>query len=209
MSLLKRFYDELFARFGPQQWWPGDTPWEVAAGAVLTQNTNWRNVEKAIARLVAADSLSAGAILALTDADLAELIRPAGYFNVKARRLKALAAWWQAKHDWAADPATSAAELRQSLLAVHGIGQESADSIVLYAFERPSFVIDTYTKRFLSRHGLAEPTASYAEMQKLFERHLPKDVRLYNEYHALIVRLGKEYCRRTPQCQDCPLRGSM
>lgn len=205
-----RPHDLLLARHGPQHWWPGETPFEVMVGAVLTQNTAWGNVEKAIARLKAADALACPAMLALADHELAELIRPAGYFNVKAKRLKALCAFL-AERGVADAPERLAGqgslpELRRDLLAVHGIGEETADSILLYALGLPSFVVDAYTRRTFGRLGLLAGSERYGEIQRRFEARLPRDVRLYNEYHALIVRLGKEHCRPRPRCADCPLQ---
>lgn len=202
-------HDRLLARHGPQHWWPGETPFEVMVGAVLTQNTAWGNVEKAIARLRQADALHCRAILDRTDAVLAELIRPAGFFNVKTRRLKAVCRFLVERGVAAAPERLadqgSKAELRRDLLAVHGIGEETADSILLYALGLPSFVVDAYTRRAFGRLGLLRGDESYGEVQHRFETHLPRDAGLYNEYHALIVRLGKEHCRPRPRCQDCPL----
>ncbi|MDD4880463.1 MAG: endonuclease III domain-containing protein [Gallionellaceae bacterium] len=202
-------YDLLLARHGPQHWWPGETPFEVMVGAVLTQNTAWSNVEKAIANLNRADALDCRAILSLADAELAELIRPAGYFNVKARRLKALCRFLAERGVAAAPEALAGqgtlAELRRDLLAVHGIGEETADSILLYALGLASFVVDAYTRRAFGRLGLLQGGEGYGDIQRLFEGHVPRDVALYNEYHALIVRLGKEHCRPKPRCADCPL----
>lgn len=204
-------HDALLAAFGPQHWWPGETPFEVMVGAVLTQNTAWSNVEKAIANLKAAKALSCRAILALADADLAALIRPAGYFNVKARRLKALCAFLDARGvaDAPERLATVAplSRLRHKLLAVHGVGEETADSILLYALGLPSFVVDAYTRRIFARLGLLTGQERYGEIQALFQAHLPADATLYNEYHALIVSLGKDHCRPRPRCAECPLRG--
>lgn len=202
-------YDLLLARNGPQHWWPGETPFEVMVGAVLTQNTAWGNVEQAIANLGRAGALDCRAILALTPAELAGLLRPAGCFNVKARRLQALCRFLEAR-GVAAAPETLAgqgglAELRRDLLAVHGIGEETADSILLYALGLPSFVVDAYTRRAFARLGLLQGGETYAEVRRLFEAHLPRDTRLYNEYHALVVRLGKEHCRPRPRCAGCPL----
>jgi endonuclease-3 related protein len=202
-------YRLLLERHGPQHWWPGETPFEVMVGAVLTQNTAWGNVEKAIAGLKRAGALSCRAILDLSDAALAELIRPAGYFNVKARRLKALCGFLMERGVAEAPERLAAqatpAELRRSLLGVHGIGEETADSILLYALNLPRFVVDAYTRRAFGRLGLLDGGESYAEIQRLFETELPADIGLYNEYHALIVRLGKEHCRPKPRCTDCPL----
>ena len=209
MKHLRAPFDLLFNRFGPQHWWPGQTPFEVMVGALLTQNTAWSNVEKAIANLVRADALSCRAVLDLTDDRLAELIRPAGYFNVKTKRLKVLCQFLAARGVVDA-PETLArqgtlAELRRDLLAVHGIGEETADSILLYALNLPSFVVDAYTRRAFGRLGLLDETDSYAAIKARFEAVLPAEIGLYNEYHALIVRLGKDYCRPRPRCADCPL----
>jgi len=203
-------YGVLFEHFGPQHWWPGETPFEVMLGAVLTQNTAWSNVEKAVANLRTAGALNCCAILNLTEHQLAEFIRPTGYFNVKARRLNALCAFLE-KRGVAETPerlgdGTDAAVLRHALLTVHGIGEETADSILLYALGLPVFVVDAYTRRIFTRLGRLEGRESYAQVQNLFEANLPKDVRMYNEYHALIVRLGKDVCRPRPRCTLCPLQ---
>ncbi|MCU0841191.1 MAG: hypothetical protein MUC79_05655 [Thiobacillaceae bacterium] len=195
--------------YGPQHWWPGETPFEVMVGAVLTQNTAWTNVERAIANLKAGGALSAPALLALPDAALAELIRPAGYFNVKARRLKALCAFLEDR-GVADDPVRlrdlgSLPQLREQLLAVHGVGEETADSILLYALGLPVFVVDAYTRRVFTRLGLLGGKEGYAAIQRAFMDRLPAQARLYNEYHALIVRLGKDVCRPRPRCGECPL----
>jgi endonuclease-3 related protein len=202
-------FERLLEHFGPQHWWPGETPFEVMVGAVLTQNTAWGNVEKAIDRLKAADTLNCRAILTLADAELADLIRPAGYFNVKTKRLKALCQFLVersvAEQPEALAGQDSLAALRHDLLAVHGIGEETADSILLYALNLPDFVVDAYTRRIFGRLGLLAGTESYAAIKALFEAKLPADVSLYNEYHALIVRLAKDYCRPRPRCAGCPL----
>jgi endonuclease-3 related protein len=202
-------FKRLLDRFGPQRWWPGETPFEVMVGAVLTQNTAWGNVEKAIDRLKAADALGCRTILTLADAELADLIRPAGYFNVKTKRLKALCRFLVersvAEQPEALAGQGSLAALRHDLLAVHGIGEETADSILLYALNLPGFVVDAYTRRIFGRLGLLVGTESYSAIKALFEAELPAEVALYNEYHALIVRLAKDYCRPRPRCADCPL----
>lgn len=204
-----RTYRALLTHFGPQHWWPGESPFEVMVGAVLTQNTAWNNVQRAIANLKAAAALSAPALLALTDARLAALIRPAGYFNVKARRLKALCAFLEqagvAEEPRALAGTGTLPELRQRLLAVHGVGDETADSILLYALDLPSFVVDAYTRRIFTRLGLIAGDETYARIRHQFMRSLPADLGLYNEYHALIVALGKAVCRPRPRCADCPL----
>lgn len=206
-----RVHDTLLAAFGPQHWWPGETPFEVMVGAVLTQNTAWTNVERAIANLKAADALACPAILDLPQPALAELIRPAGFFNVKSRRLGALCGFLQdegvadAPRDLGAKAPLP--QLRHQLLAVHGVGEETADSILLYALDLPVFVVDAYTRRIFGRLGLLAGHESYAEVQARFQRHLPANRALYNEYHALIVRLGKDFCRPRPRCGACPLAG--
>lgn len=208
MSILKDIHDKLFDHFGPQDWWPGETPFEVCVGAILTQNTAWTNVEKAIANLKAKNRLTFDAMLGVSEKDLAECIRPAGYFNIKAKRLKNFltgikekVGCFEALFDLPQD------RLRQELLSLSGVGPETADSMVLYAFQKPTFVVDTYTKRILVRHGLIDEEADYHGIKDYFETHLESDTKLYNEYHALIVRTGKEYCKKTgPRCDLCPLR---
>lgn len=207
---LRLLYDRLFKAYGPQGWWPGDTPFEVMVGAVLTQNTAWSNVERAIAQLKAQGALTPAAMSALSDAALAETIRPAGYYNVKARRLKALCAFLHAAGVSDAPEQLRAIaplpQLRQRLLAVHGIGAETADSILLYALDLPVFVIDAYTRRLLVRLGEIRGDEGYAALQALFEGGLPANARLFNEYHALIVRHAKAACRARPLCAHCPVR---
>lgn len=203
-------YARLLATLGPQHWWPADSPFEVMVGAVLTQNTAWGNVERAIDALKAADALSCRAILALPAHELAALIRPAGYFNLKARRLKALCDFL-ARQGVAEHPAELArlaplTRLRALLLEVHGVGEETADSILLYALGLPSFVVDAYTRRIFGRLGLVPERAAYREVQRLFQANLPAEVALFNEYHALIVLLGKDVCRPRPRCARCPLQ---
>jgi endonuclease-3 related protein len=201
-------YRKLYSHYGPQYWWPGDTPFEVAVGAVLTQNTNWGNVEKAIGNLKAAKSLNAKALRDMPVDRLASLIRPAGYFNVKAQRLTAFIDFLFERYGGSMKRMATGQtlKLREELLSVRGIGQETADSILLYALEKPVFVIDAYTKRVLSRHDILDEAASYEQYQTLFHEKLDEDLRLYNEYHALFVRLGKEQCRPRPKCEGCPLR---
>lgn len=205
---LMALYRMLFAAFGPQGWWPGETPFEVMVGAILTQNTNWRNVEKAVANLKAERRLTPKGLRALPAARLAELIRPAGYYRVKAQRLRHLLEHLSRRHGGSVARMlrTPAAALREELLGVKGIGPETADSILLYAAGHAVFVVDAYTRRIFSRHGMIDPAAGYAELQGLFARALPAEPQLFNEYHALIVRLGKDFCRaRAPRCADCPL----
>ncbi|UCH78175.1 MAG: endonuclease III domain-containing protein [Candidatus Coatesbacteria bacterium] len=209
-ELLREIYRRLEAAYGDQQWWPGETPFEIAVGAILTQNTAWGNVEKALARLREADRLTFERLAALPPETLAPLIKPAGYYNVKARRLAAfldfLGAEYGGRVEALAEEGLSPA--REKLLAVKGIGPETADSILLYACGLPTFVVDAYTYRVLFRHGLAEEAASYDELKELFEAHLPPEVALYNQYHALLVRVGRERCRRgEPRCAGCALEG--
>jgi endonuclease-3 related protein len=185
----------------------------MMVGAILTQNTNWGNVERAISNLKAAGLLDPRRLAELPQPRLAELIRPSGCFRVKAKRLREFVLWLRRQADGRQTASDSFAalrgrpteSLRRELLGIHGIGPETADSILLYALRRRKFVVDAYTRRFLARHGLIAPAATYAEIQSLFERNLPPSQRLYNEYHALIVRLGKEFCRTKPRCDRCPL----
>ena len=206
----KRFargFDILSARFGKQHWWPGDSPWEVCTGAVLTQNTSWNNVEKAIALMKSAGALDPCVVAELPVSELEALIRPSGFFRIKTRRLKNMAAWWLANVRDAKLPAVcSAAEWRRRLLEVNGIGPETADSILLYCFNQPVFVIDAYTRRIAARHFGTGPDIPYHELQKLFMENLPVSAELFNEYHALLVRNAKECCRKNICIGDCPLR---
>jgi endonuclease-3 related protein len=196
---LKEIYRRLMDSYGPQRWWPAEGPFEVMVGAILTQSAAWGNVEKAIASLKAAGALSPEVLRRLPLAELATLIRPCGYYNAKALKLKSLAQWLNQL--FASDTAT----LREQLLSIHGIGAETADSILLYAAGKPVFVIDAYTRRILSRLGLAPQGVSYAACQALFMDNLPADSGLFNEYHALLVCLAKNVCRRRPLCPDCCL----
>ena len=205
-SLLE-MHQLLLHHFGPQKWWPGETPLEVMVGAVLTQNTNWTNVEKAIRNLNAKGLLSLKALNAISTQALAEEIRPAGYFNIKAKRLKNLVRFFFERYNGSIEGLSNEAigSLREGLLSVNGVGPETADSILLYALERPVFVVDTYTHRILLRHGMADEQMTYHELQEMFVDHLPEDLNLFNEFHALIVRAGKGYCKKRPLCSDCPL----
>lgn len=203
---LRAVYAALLAAHGPQYWWPADGPFEVMVGAVLTQNTAWSNVEQALARLRQRVALESSAILALALEDLAEALRPAGYFNVKARRLRAFCAAYQAAGGFDGWKALATAELRGALLAIHGIGPETADDILLYAFERPVFVVDAYTRRVFTRLGRLAGHEGYEQIRATFETRLGPDVPLYQEYHALIVRHGKQVCRTRPDCSTCVLR---
>jgi len=202
---LRDIHDALLAAYGEQKWWPGETPFEVMVGAILTQNTAWTNVEKGIAALVAADALDAGAIGAMDPATLGGLLRPVGYFNVKARRLRNLCRWYLDSGGEAALAALPTNELRRDLLAINGVGPETADDILLYALQRPVFVIDAYTRRLFGRLGLVDPQAGYEVLRQGFESALGADTALYNEYHALIVIHAKACCRPKPRCGDCPV----
>jgi endonuclease-3 related protein len=204
---LNKIYQLLFERFGPQHWWPGETKFEVMIGAILTQNTNWANVEKAIANLKLTGCLSPEKLYNLDLRQLAELIRPAGYYNIKAKRLKNFINWL---FDNYAGNLTNLAsvdtdKLRAELLAIKGIGHETADSILLYALDRPIFVVDAYTARVAVRHELIEPVADYEQLRELFQSNLPQDTLLFNEYHALLVKVGKEFCKPKARCLNCPL----
>jgi len=204
---LNEIYQLLFERFGPQHWWPGETQFEIITGAILTQNTNWGNVEKAIANLKSAGRLTFEELYHLDLSQLAELIRPAGYYNIKAKRLKNFINWLF--DSYAGNlmnlESIDTDKLRTELLAIKGIGCETADSILLYALNRPVFVVDAYTARVAVRHELIEPNADYEQLQELFQSNLPQDTRLFNEYHALLVRLGKEFCRPMAKCPACLL----
>lgn len=205
---LTEIYERLFHHFGPQGWWPGETPFEVCVGAILTQNTSWQNVKKAIDNLKAAEALSPQAMFSMREPVLAELIHPAGYYNIKANRLKAFINFLiQEFHgDLDAMFQRASEELRERLLSVRGIGPETADSILLYGGRLPTFVVDAYTMRALLRHGLIFEDAAYEDVRSMFMDNLPLDVQLYNEFHALLVALGKHYCKKTrPLCSDCPL----
>ncbi len=201
-------YQRLHAAHGPQHWWPADDgPFEVMVGAVLTQNTAWTNVERAIANLRRARALTPRAILATHPRRLAGWLKPSGYFNVKAKRLRAFCRWYRAQGGLKPLQALPTAELRAALLAVPGVGPETADDILLYAFARPVFVIDAYTRRIFQRLGLIDGDEGYETLRALFERDVRKNVSRYNEYHALIVRHGKEICRTRPRCCACCLAG--
>ncbi len=211
---LAKAYDLLFAAHGPQHWWPADSPFEVCVGAILTQNTSWTNVERAISRLKSAGRLSVSGIYSLSPTALAELIRPAGYFNVKARRLSEFVR--VLREDFGGSVSRLLAgrthDVRNRLLAIHGIGPETADSMLLYAGGHASFVVDAYTRRIFGRHGWCAPQASYEELKSLCEASLknrpPQELPAYwGDYHAQLVRIGKLRCRQAePLCADCPLR---
>jgi len=209
MNKLSEIHRKLYYAFGPQHWWPGDSPFEIAIGAILTQNTNWVNVEKAVENLKRKMALNAKSIHEMKTEKLASLIKPAGYFNVKTKRLRAFVNFLM--NDYHGSMKRMKNEntdtLRSKLLHVHGIGSETADSILLYALDKPVFVIDAYTKRALSRHDIINHDDSYENIQDLFHSTLKRNSGLFNEYHALFVRLGKTYCKVKPMCDGCPLEG--
>jgi endonuclease-3 related protein len=209
---LMAMYRALFRAYGPQHWWPGDTPFEVVVGAILTQNTAWSNVEQAIKNLKRERLLSPARLREVAPRRLALLIRPSGYFNIKANRLAHLLDFLAGRYRGSLarmlrdDPG----ELRKGLLLVNGIGPETADSIILYAAGKPVFVVDAYTKRIFTRHGLVSERAGYDDVQQLFMGSLPVDTGLFNEYHALLVKVGKRHCKkRAPKCPGCPLEPFM
>jgi endonuclease-3 related protein len=207
---LVSIYDKLFNAYGQQHWWPGLDPFEICVGAILTQAVAWKNVEKAITALKDAGMLSVKAISKASLGQLAQHIRPTIYYNEKARKLQCFTAFLQKEYDGRLERlfALSVEEMRDQLLRVRGIGQETADSIILYAAKKPSFVVDAYTRRVLKRLGLINGNETYGSLRKLFMTSIPSDVKLYNEYHALLVRHAKQRCRlRSPLCLGCPLNG--
>ena len=206
---LLKIFKILLNEFGPQDWWPADSPFEVMVGAVLTQNTNWNNVSLAIADLKKEKLLAPQRIASVDKKKLMAAIRPSGFYNQKAAYLKGLSGFIIKRYgcDIKRMSWTETSVLRNELLAIKGLGPETADSILLYACNQPVFVIDAYTRRIFGRHGVRIKDSDYAGWQRLFETNLPKDAGLFNEYHALIVRLAKERCRKKPDCQGCPLEG--
>jgi len=207
-SGLNALYQRLYSYFGPQHWWPADSPFEVMVGAILTQNTNWVNVEKAIGNLKRYKVLTPAKLHSLSIRRLASLIQPAGYYNIKAKRLKNFLDFLFRCYNGSLRKISGGgtSNLRKELLAVNGVGPETADSILLYALNRPIFVIDAYTKRILVRHQFIKEADDYERMQGLFMQNIKLDARLFNEYHALLVRLGKEFClKNKPRCNACPL----
>lgn len=209
-ELLADIYRRLDDAYGDQRWWPGDSPFEIAVGAILTQNTAWSNVVRAIDNLKSADLLEPGRLAALPASAIAPLIRPAGYYNVKARRLRSFLDFLgeECEGDVAVLGQRGLADAREKLLAVRGVGPETADSILLYACGLPTFVVDAYTHRILYRHDVAEESATYDDVKDIFESNLEADAKLFNQYHALLVKVGRERCRRRePRCSGCPLEG--
>ena len=204
---VRNFYSVLYRKYGPQNWWPAQTRLECAAGAILTQNTSWKNVEKAIEALRKNSMLSAEKLKTIPNERLAALIRPCGYHNLKARRLKTFIDFLFEYYGGAMENMLKedTEKLRERLLSVNGIGEETADSILLYALGKPVFVVDNYSRRILSRHRLIPEGASYSEIQRLFVESLPADAEIFGEYHALIVKTGKLHCRKKASCEGCPL----
>ncbi len=205
--LLSDIYERLLEHYGPQHWWPADSPFEVMVGAVLVQSTAWRNVEHAIGNLKAAGSMSPAAIRDMSHESLEQLVRPSGFYRVKARRLRSLCEYLGESYldsiEAMSDRPTG--ELRRELLNVYGVGEETADDILLYAFNRPVFVVDAFTRRIFHRLGRCSQDSSYGDLQQMFHDNLPGDAALFNEYHALIVRHGNTTCRKRPDCDNCPL----
>jgi endonuclease III related protein len=208
LSKLLEIYERLLDCYGPQHWWPGEEPFEVIIGAILTQSAAWTNVEKGIANLKKAKALTPRALRKLTQTELAVLIHSCGYYNAKAVKLKAFAQWFGERFDDNMEKmfAVETGALREELLSVHGIGEETADSILLYAGNKPVFVIDAYTRRIIDRLGLQPAGHKYSDYQKLFMEHLPHNPQMFNEYHALLVALGKNQCLKSnPRCEGCCL----
>ena len=207
--VLQEVYQRLLDAFGPQNWWPGDTHFEMMVGAILVQNTNWQNVQRAIRNLREADLLDPHALYDVPEEELEELIRPAGYYRVKAKRLRSLLKFLIERYDGSIEAMfrTPLGKLRQELLGIHGVGPETADSILLYAGALPTFVVDAYTYRVFSRHGWIDLESDYHQIQEYFHDHLPADAPMFNEFHALLVHLGKHFCKKSkPLCEACPLK---
>ncbi len=204
---LREIFEKLLSAFGQRHWWPGDSPLEIMVGAVLTQNTSWRNVEKAIDNMKAEGLLDMDALHLIGEDRLADVIRPAGFYRVKSKRLKALITDVHLRYgsSIARMQLTATRQLRDRLLSVKGVGPETADSILLYALDRPVFVVDAYTKRFLKNHGLYDGGGDYHDVQKFFMDNLPQDTYLFNEFHALLVCLCQRHCKKRPDCPACPL----
>lgn len=204
---LTEIFSHLSKHYGPTHWWPGDSPFEIAVGAVLTQNTAWTNVEKAITNLKHEKLLSPHAILECPNGRLESALKPSGYFRIKASRLRSFCVYLMERYKGSMKRmAEQPLELlRPELLDVHGIGPETADDILLYACEKPVFVVDAYTRRIFSRHGLIPENIPYEPLRAFFENHLKPDIHMFKEYHGLIVWTGKDFCRRNPKCETCPM----
>jgi endonuclease-3 related protein len=205
---LSLIYNALLAAFGHQHWWPAETPFETMIGAILAQNVSWMNAAQAVRNLESAGMLDPDLLAGADTADIAHLIVPSRFYNQKAERIREFARVYVA--EFQADPAAMAAvetgALRERLLGLRGLGKETVDTILLYACEKPVFVVDAYTRRIFSRYGLLPEGASYDHMQRLFRENLEEDVALFNDYHAQIVRLGNTICRKSPLCDRCPVR---
>lgn len=207
-KILKEIYQKLFLHFGPQRWWPAETPFEVIVGAILTQNTAWSNVKKVIDNLKKQNLLKPTTLKKINTRKLAKLIRSSGYYNQKAKKLKNFLSFLFKRYGGSLSKMfrQDIFKLREELLEIKGIGPETADSILLYAGDKPIFVVDAYTKRILSRHNIIDDTLNYAGVQEIFMKNLKPDVKLFNEYHALLVKLGKDICKTKPNCPVCPLK---
>jgi endonuclease-3 related protein len=208
-KILVEMYERILKAVGPRGWWPAESPFEVIVGAILTQNTSWANVERAIDNLKGAGILSPSGIRDIAEDELAEVIKPSGFYRVKARRLKGYVHFFyeEFEGDMGRMRSQDLIPLRERLLRVDGLGPETADSILLYALEKPIFVVDAYTKRIFSRHNLISERGNYEEVQGMVMREFGREVGRYNEFHALLVFLGKHWCRRVPRCEGCPLEG--
>lgn len=208
MTVAGEVYRRLISTLGPQSWWPGESPFEVMIGAILVQNTAWKNVERAIANLRDADLIDPRRLASMAQPELEELIRPAGYFRVKSKRLRNLLDFIIHSYEGSIDAmrAEDPHRMRQELLGVHGVGPETADSILLYALDMPVMVVDAYTKRIWVRHGWVEPEADYHQLQAQIAAELPVEAPLLNELHALLVNVGHLWCKPTPSCESCPLQ---
>lgn len=206
---LRTIYQTLYKAIGPRHWWPGDTPFEVIVGAILTQNTSWKNVETAIKALKENRLLDPVKLLKVDEGILANTIKSSGFFNIKAKRIKHFIRFLFEHYQGSLENMFSEklTPLREKLLTINGIGPETADSILLYAGGKPIFVVDAYTKKILVRHHLIAKAAGYGETQALFMENLEEDVSMFNEYHALLVYIGKYFCKRIPVCENCPMRG--
>lgn len=205
---LLQIYRKLYYDIGPRHWWPADSPFEVIIGAILTQNTSWNNVERAIKALKEKNLLDPLKLYKAEEGLLAKTIKSSGFFNIKAKRIKNFIVFLFKNYQGSIEKMflETLTPLREKLLKINGIGPETADSILLYAGEKPIFVVDTYTKRILTRHNLISKAASYSEIQELFMKNLKKDVGMFNEYHALLVYIGKHFCKRVPSCESCPMK---
>ena len=209
-KILVKMYQKLYQTIGPRHWWPADSPFEVVVGAILTQNTSWKNVEKALGALKEQNILDPLQLYKIDEQYLATTITSSGFFNIKSKRIKSFINFLFEQYQGSLEKMFSEklTLLREKLLAINGVGPETADSILLYAGGKPIFVVDAYTKRILLRHKVISPRARYSEIQELFMNNLKADVKMFNEYHALLVYIGKYYCKRVPQCKSCPLNGT-